>query len=522
MGQSISSASDGARYLVPPVVTSSRASLDFEEEMGADEDYTQDIPDECVAHIFQFLGGGDRKRCSLVCRRWLRVEGQSRYRLSLNAQSEILSFLPCLFSRFDSVTKLALRCDRKSISLNDDGLVNVLIRCSNLTRLKLRGCREITDVGMAALAQNCKSLKKLSCGSCAFGAKGLNAVLDHCTALEELSIKRLRGIHDRDEPIGPGAASSSLKSICLKELVNGYCLEPLVIGCKKLKTLKIIRCLGDWEKVLEEIGNGNGSSFLIEVHLERLQVSDFGLAAISKCVNVEILHIGKTPECSDSGLISVAENCKLLRKLHIDGWRINRIGDDGLIAIAKHCKNLLELILIGVNATHLSLAAIAADCQKLERLALCGSASIGDSEIMCIAAKCLALKKLCIKGCAVSNDGIVALAYGCPNLVKVKVKKCRGVTSDVVGWLRERKSSFIVNFDPCEIEGLDASASDIGQESGLDLPVMGAEVGLADGSSRSTGRLALLAKFGLFSSRRLVPCAFNRWSSNGDGSSSNL
>uniref|UniRef100_A0A2P2JB58 Uncharacterized protein n=1 Tax=Rhizophora mucronata TaxID=61149 RepID=A0A2P2JB58_RHIMU len=522
MGQSISSASDGARYLVPPVVTSSRASLDFEEEMGADEDYTQDIPDECVAHIFQFLGGGDRKRCSLVCRRWLGVEGQSRHRLSLNAQAEIIPFISSLFSRFDSVTKLALRCERKSISLNDEGLVKISIRCPNLTRLKLRGCREITDLGMAALAQNCKSLKKLSCGSCAFGAKGLNALLDHCTALEELSIKRLRTIDEEAEPIGAGAASSSLKSICLKELVNGQCFEPLVIGSEKLETLKIIRCLGDWDKVIEGIGNGKGSNFLTEVHLERLHVSDIGLAAISKCTNVEILHIVKTPECSNSGLISVAESCKPLRKLHIDGWRINRIGDDGLIALAKHCQNLQELVLIGVNATHVSLEAIATNCQKLERLALCGSGSIGDSEIMCIAARCLALKKICIKGCAISDDGIAALARGCPNLVKVKVKKCRDVKGKGVNLLREQKSSLIVNFEADVTEALDATVCDGGQACGMDFSVMGGEGDVAHGPSRSTGRLALLAKFGLFSSRRLVPCAFNRWSSNGDGSSSNL
>ncbi|PRQ42893.1 hypothetical protein RchiOBHm_Chr3g0462581 [Rosa chinensis] len=47
---------------------------------------------------------------------------------------------------------------------------------------------------MLASAKNCKGLKKLSCGSYTFGAKGMNAVLENCLALEELSVKRLRGI----------------------------------------------------------------------------------------------------------------------------------------------------------------------------------------------------------------------------------------------------------------------------------------------------------------------------------------
>ncbi|CAN0898007.1 F-box protein SKIP2, partial [Linum grandiflorum] len=341
--------------------------------------------------------------------------------------------LPSIFARFDSVTKLALRCDRKSISLDDDAFLMISVKCPNLTRLKLRGCREITDHGMAAFAQHCRSLKKLSCGSCSFGAKGMNAVLENCTSLEELSIKRLRGIHDGTDLIGVGAAAaSSLKSICLKELVNGQSFEPLVIGAKNLRSLKIFRCVGDWDKVLRLRGKQEAAA--------------------------EILHIVKTPECSNSGLISIAENCRKLRKLHIDGWRTNRISDNGLIAIAEQCSNLEELVLIGVNATHMSLGLIAANCRKLERLALCGSGTIRDEEIVCISEKCMSLKKLCIKGCAISDKAIATLAWGFPNLIKVKVKKWRGVTCGIVDWLQERKPLLVVDFNRVQIEILEETS----------------------------------------------------------------
>ncbi|KAG4153943.1 hypothetical protein ERO13_D03G025400v2, partial [Gossypium hirsutum] len=409
---------------------------------------------------------------------------------------------------------LALRCSRKSISLTDDALLTISIRCRNLTRLKLR---------------EFKKLRKLSCGSCMFGAKALNAVLDHCANLEELSVKRLRGIHDGAEPIGPGAAASSLKMICLKELVNGQSFAPLVLGSKNLKTVKIIHCLGDWDSVLQLIGNRNrnykenlncdinyGSSDssrspLMEIHLERLQVSDIGLSAISKCTKIENLHIVKTPECSNYGLVCVAENCKLLRKLHIDGWRTNRIGDEGLIAVAKHCSNLQELVLIGVNATHVSLSAIACNCSKLERLALCGSGTIGDTEIACIATKCMALKKLCIKGCPISDIAIEALGSGCPNLVKIKVRKCRGVSSDAGEWLREQRGSMLINMDACDTDcGFEASVSDIGvHETGEEV----GQVTAVGASTSSNGRLALLrSKLGHFAGRNLVACTLRRWS----------
>lgn len=483
-------------------------------------DYISDLPDECLATVFQSLSSADRNRCSLVCRRWLQIEGQSRNRLSLNAHEDLVTFIPSLFSRFDSVTKLALKCDRRSSSIKDDALVQISKRCPNLTRLKLRACRELTDAGIEAFAMNCKSLKKLSCGSCTFGSKGMNAVLDNCVFLEELSVKRLRGITDASaaDPIGPGAAAASLRTICLKELYNGQCFGSLILGAKNLRTLKLFRCSGDWDKLFQLMASQQVTS-IVEVHLERLQISDVGMQSISNYSNLEILHLVKTPECTDFGLVSIAERCRILRKLHIDGWKANRIGDEGLIAVAKHCPNLQELVLIGVNPTKLSLEMLASNCLNLERLALCGSDTVGDPEISCIAAKCVALKKLCIKSCPVSDHGMEALASGCPNLVKVKVKKCKGVTSEGGDWLRLTRGSLSVNLDTVENENQDASASDGGaQENGIEFPPMPNQTAAtaaasASIASSSTGRSASFkSRLGLLSGRSLVACTLRRWS----------
>ncbi|XXG63824.1 hypothetical protein AAC387_Pa05g1925 [Persea americana] len=479
-------------------------------------DFISDLPDECLALVFQSLGSGDRKRCSLVCQRWFRVEGQSRSRLSLDARSDLQPSIDSIFSRFDSVSKLALKCDRRSISIGDDALALISLRCRNLTRLKLRSCRELTEAGMAEIGRNCKSLKKLSCGSCAFGARGINAVLDYAASLEELSVKRLRGLTDvsANEPIGPGAAASSLRTICLKELYNGQCFGPLIIGAKNLKSLKLYRCSGDWDRLLEAIA-ADRSSGLSEIHLERLQVSDRGLAAISNCLDLEILHLVKTPECTNAGLVSVAVRCKLLRKLHIDGWKTNRIGDEGLSAIARRCPKLQELVLIGVNPTSSSLELLASNCRNLERLALCSSETIGDPEISCIASKCVALRKLCIKGCPVSDQGMEALAGGCPNLVKVKVKKCRGVTCEGAEWLRANRGSLAVNLDNGSIEQQDASVSDGVGELAPQIEVIERTVA-ADLPSSSSGRSAFSkARSGFFTGRNFVACTFRRWSHGG-------
>ncbi|KAF7830593.1 F-box protein [Senna tora] len=492
------------------------------EVIHEDADYISHLPDECLACIFQSLGSADRNRCSLVCRRWLQIEGQSRHRLSLNAQSDLLPVVPSIFSRFDSVTKLALKCDRRSVSIGDEALVLISQRCPNLTRLKLRACRELTDTGMEGFAKNCKGLKKLSCGSCTFGAKGMNAVLNYCAAIEELSVKRLRGITDGAgvEAIGSGVAASSLKTICLKELYNGQCFGPLILGSKNLRTLKLFRCSGDWDKLFQLLADQAPS--MVEVHLERLQISDIGLAAISNCSSLEILHLVKTPECTDLGLMAIAERCKLLRKLHIDGWKTNRIGDEGLIAVSKYCLNLQELVLIGVNPTNASLEMLASNCQNLERLALCGSDTVGDVEISCIAAKCIALKKLCIKSCPVSDHGMEALAAGCPNLVKVKVKKCKGVTSEGADWLRLSRGSLAVNLDAGEAEQQEASTSQGGgaQDNGIEfLSIPRQTAPSASIASTSTGRsTSFKSRLGLFSGKSLMACTLRKLSGGNSSS----
>ncbi|XP_066374615.1 F-box protein At1g47056-like [Miscanthus floridulus] len=185
----------------PPQVLSSIAE-------AAGEDHTADLPEELLTLVFGLLGSGDRKRCSLVCRRWLAVEAASRLRLVLDARAPLLadSAVPRLLARFPAVSKLALKCDRRAESVGDPALAQVADHLApGLRRLKLRSLRTVTDDGVAALAAAAANLRKLSVGSCAFGAKGIEAVLRSCLHLEELSVKRLRGLAE-SEPISVSTA----------------------------------------------------------------------------------------------------------------------------------------------------------------------------------------------------------------------------------------------------------------------------------------------------------------------------
>ncbi|XP_047311977.1 F-box protein SKIP2-like [Impatiens glandulifera] len=514
MGQS-SSARHRRNLTRPSQISSSMMDgsskgTDLVQEDGVIEghDYISSIPDDVLSSIFNNLSTSDRKISAVVCKRWLIVEGQGRNRLVLNARQELLPIIPTIFTRFDSVTKLVLRCDRRSVSIDDESLIQISLRCQNLSRLKLRGCRELTDVGLAAFSKNTKYLKKFSTGSCLFGVKGMNAVLENCKYLEELSIKRHHGVL---EPVSPDfIASDSLKTICFREIYNGHCFGPLIIGAKNLKRLKILRCMGDWDRIFQTMSTRKDNP-IMEIVLERIQLTDAGLESISRYTNLETLHLVKTPECTDMGLISVAENCKKLRKLHIDGWRMNRIGNhDGLVNIANHCSNLQELVLISVNPSSESLEELATKCKTLERLALCGIETMGDIEISCIAEKCVELKKICIKGCPITDKGVEAFAWGCPNLVKIKVKKCRDVSGKVIDKLKARRMNLVVSMDSIQIE----------PESVVDDGGDGGDGGESEPTASSSSSNGGSGSGSVFNTRfGLLAFTFRRWSIGGGGRS---
>ncbi|PWA90042.1 VIER F-box protein 2 [Artemisia annua] len=144
--------------------------------------------------------------------------------------------------------------------------------------------------------------------------------------------------------------------------------------------------------------------------------------------------LSEKSRCTDVGLISVAENCRALKKLCVDNYASNRnrIGDEGLITVGNHSANLLELVLKGVSVSSRSLEVIATNCEKLE--------------------------------CGVSNNGIMVFAF--PNMVNIRVTKCKKLTCGIKKWLKAR-TKLIARWT----KALNASTSDSGvQEHVVDVP----------------------------------------------------
>lgn len=437
MGQSSSS-------LAPPPMGLFLENKEVEQfGVYPEQDLIVYLPDECLASIFQKLTNEDRNACSLVCSRWHRIESKSRQRLVLLARTELSSLLPALTTRFEHVTVLALKCSRKFPSIDNKALSLIGKSFTHLKKIKLKGCIEITDEGLESFSLVCGPIKKFSCGSCGFGAKGLNAILKNCNELEDLTAKRLRRLDAQTERIGPG--QGKLQRLCLKDLYNGQLFAPLLSGSKCLRTLILSRNSGSWDQLLE-ISTRNLQQ-LTELQIENMHLGDRGLMAVSKCSKLEVFYMSRVSDCTDRGIYAVANGCRKLRKVHLDSGKSKRIGEEGLLSIANKCPQLQELVLMGIAISVESLSAMASNCPVLERMALCNSDSVGDKEMSCISGKFIALKKLCIKNCPISDEGLVTISSGCPNLIKLKVKRCKGVTSKSVCHVQTKRGSLIVAVD---------------------------------------------------------------------------
>ncbi|CAI5487307.1 unnamed protein product [Closterium sp. Naga37s-1] len=413
------------------------------------EDLTANLPDDCLVHVFRKLGTSDLARCSLVCRRWFMLDAETRPSMSLRATLDAAPDLASLFRRFTGVQKLVLKCERNVLSIDDASLDTIARQCVYLRKLKLKNCRQITDDGMERFAQACPELRKFSCGSCGFGLRGLNALLNGCIHLEDLTVKRslhpslpkdrVTQIPHVSDSLSP-PANLSLKRLCLKDQRQSHIWVPLLQATSRLETLILARNAGHWDQVLVSSLREKLTPELSQIYVERVQITDKGLQCIGKCPKLEALVVVRTPECTDAGMAAVAAGCSGLKRLHVEGWAPGHLGDPGLSAIARHCRQLQELLLVSHACTVSSLQLLASNCPSLERLTLCSGHNMGDPELATLAYSCSNLRRLCVKACnKVTDLGIYALANGCPSLQRLKVRRCPAVSAHSLSVLQEQR-----------------------------------------------------------------------------------
>ncbi|KAG6575027.1 putative protein phosphatase 2C 35, partial [Cucurbita argyrosperma subsp. sororia] len=284
------------------------------------------LPEELIVEIFRCLDSKlSRDACSLVCRRWLKLERLSRTTLRIGATGSPDLFVQLLARRFVNVKNvhiderlaisLPLHSGRRrrnevmrlpfkshhathntgtegaaeSSCLSDAGLIALSVGFPNLEKLSLIWCSNISSQGLTSLAEKCKFLKSLDLQGCYVGDRGVAAVGVFCKLLKDVNFRFCEGLTD----------------VGLVELSR---------GCgKSLKSFGMAACAKITDVALEAVG----------MHCKYLE---------SISLDSEVIH--------DKGVLSLAQGCTLLKVLKL---QCTNVTDEALVAVGSLCP-FLELL----------------------------------------------------------------------------------------------------------------------------------------------------------------------------------
>jgi hypothetical protein len=166
---------------------------------------------------------------------------------------------------------------------------------------------------------------------------------------------------------------------------------------------------------------GAGCPALTTVDTMSAEVTDAGLLAIARNGALRALHMEGCLQVTDEGLQAVVSLCPHLESVDITSCE-DLITDSTLIALGQHCRNLRKLKTGYTYVTEEGLEAIAAGCPLLENLDV--SACMVGPAIEAIARNCPLLRVLIVSEVEVPTEAMLALAECCPLLEELGLCGC--------------------------------------------------------------------------------------------------
>ncbi|XP_021738454.1 F-box/LRR-repeat protein 14-like [Chenopodium quinoa] len=395
------------------------------------------LPDALIWDILSRISRTeDRNSLSLACKRLLELENEQRLFLrvgcGLNPANKALN---TLCNRFPNLMKVEI------------------VYSGWMSKLG----KQLDDQGLLALSNSCPSLADLT--------------LSHCTFITDAGIGYL----------GSCSVLSSLKLIFTPR-ITGCGILSVVVGCKNLSVLHLIRCLnissagwleylGKLEKIqylviknCRAIGEGdlvklgyswrNLKLLQFEVDANYRYMKLYDRIAVDRwqkqlipCVNIKELSLINCIIMPGRGLACVLDKCSNLEKIHLDmcvGLR-----DADIVGLSQSSKGLRSIslrvpsdfsvpLLISnrLTLTDESLKALAENCPKLESVRI----SFADGEFPSLSSFTLGGILYLIRSCPVrelsldhvysfNDDGMEDLCSACC-LESLELVRCQEISDE--------------------------------------------------------------------------------------------
>jgi F-box/leucine-rich repeat protein 2/20 len=185
--------------------------------------------------------------------------------------------------------------------------------------------------------------------------------------------------------------------------------------CPQLR--KLYTCLGLQDDDLAALGGG--CPRLTSVDTISGDITDAGLMSIARSGALEALRLKGCIGLTEDGFLAAISLCPRLEIF--DMASCNQLTDATLIALGQHCPILRVLNISYTNMTDDGLQAIAAGCPRLE--VLCAKECYIGRAVEAIARSCPRLRSLIVDGIEVTET-VLALAECCPLLEELGLYGC--------------------------------------------------------------------------------------------------
>lgn len=357
----------------------------------------EDLPEVLVFDILKRISNtADRNSISLVCKRLYAIEGEQRDFLrvgcGLHPAAEALSSL-CI--RFPNLRKVEIAysgwMSNYGKQLDNQGFLVLSSQCLSVTELTLSFCSFIDDTGLGYLA-SCRNLRSLKLNFApAISSNGILSLVVGCKNLSTLHLIRCMRVSSVEwlEYLGKHGTLEDL-SIKNCRAIGEDDLIKLGPGLRKLKRLEFeVDAYYRYPKVYDY--------FVVDRwHRHKICCEEMKEISLTNCV--------MTPS---RGLSCLLGKCQALEKLLLD--MCIGVKDSDMIALSQQSSNLRSISLrlpsqflapVLVNTplrlTNESLKALARGCSMLEVVEL----SFSDAEFPSFS--------------CFSQDGVLMLIQSCP------------------------------------------------------------------------------------------------------------
>ncbi|KAK1268656.1 F-box/LRR-repeat protein 14 [Acorus gramineus] len=322
----------------------------------------EDLPYPIVLDILGKLGkASDRNSASLTCKRILAIDNEHRQSIQVGCG---------LHPAYEALMSLCFRFPNlKTVEIDYSGWTAVL-------------GKQLDDRGLSVLACHCPSL--------------IDLTLSFCTFITDVGLAHL-------------ASCSNMQSLKLNFVprVSGCGILSLVVGCKNLSSLSLVKCLNvrsvEWLEYLGKLGN------------------------------LEHLLIKNCRAIGEHDLVRLGPGWNKLKCLEFEmdcNFRYTKAFNKLLIL---QCESLKELSLVNcIMGPGRGLSCMLGICEALEKVYLEKCDGVGDSDMVALASKSKRLKSLSLRlspdfltlsndPYGLTDDSLKAVACGCPKLEEFRL-----------------------------------------------------------------------------------------------------